>query len=75
MSKIQKLPSRRAKKNRTVIAIALFVLAFLLVVGGVMMYQATVGPVQQAVIDAARTQRAEAGQTAVREGQLTREAQ
>jgi TRAP-type C4-dicarboxylate transport system permease small subunit len=75
VSKIQKLPARKAKRNRTILAVVLVVFALLLVIGGVMMYQATVGPVQQQIRDIMVSEQAAAGQTAVRESQLTREAQ
>lgn len=74
MTEIQKLPKRAAKKKHTGLALALILLALLLVAGGVMMYRATVAPAEQAVIDTMRTQRAEAGETAVQGFWLTQTA-
>jgi len=63
------------RERRVLIVVALILCAVLLIGGGVWLYHTTIAMPQQHVIEVMRTQRAEAGQTAVREFELTRQAQ
>lgn len=60
--------------KRTRLAIVLFVLAGLLIVGGAWYFVDTTRRASQHVTDVMTTERAAAGQTAVYIGQLTRQA-
>lgn len=63
------------QERKRLLALALIMLAVLLVVGGVLGFAATVNEAGQQLNNVVFTQAAEAGETAVRQHQLTQAAQ